>query len=77
MRSAEKAKLAPCLKKLVPILQQSQVDLTRDPEPAIKLILQLVDVYKTGWGVGVSRRVWLGLHCADTGGAWRCGMVVA
>jgi len=49
VRSAEKAKLAPCLKKLVPILQQSQVDFTRDPEPAIKLILQLVDVYKTGW----------------------------
>jgi len=49
VRSRDRAKLAPCLKKLVPILQQSQVDFTRDPRPAITLILQLVDEYKTVW----------------------------
>jgi hypothetical protein len=49
VRSGDRAKLAPCLKRLVPILQQSQVDFTRDPEPAIRLILHLVEEYKTGW----------------------------
>ena len=49
VRSRDKATLAPCLKKLVPILQQSQVDFARDPQPALGLILELVEKYKTGW----------------------------
>src|SRR6266496_1682781 len=49
VRSGDKQKLAPCLERLVPILQQSQVDFAHDPQPAINLILQLVDQYKTGW----------------------------
>jgi hypothetical protein len=49
IRSGDKAKLAPCLKKLVPILQQSQIDFIANPEPAIGVILDLVQQYKTGW----------------------------
>jgi hypothetical protein len=49
IRAADKAKLAPCLKKLVPILQQSQIDFIANPEPAIAVILDLVQQYKTGW----------------------------
>jgi hypothetical protein len=49
IRAADKTKLAPCLKKLVPILQRSQVDFINNPEPAIAVILDLVKQYKTGW----------------------------
>jgi hypothetical protein len=49
IRSGDKAKLSPCLAKLVPILQQSQVDFIENPEPAIDVIVDLVDQYKTGW----------------------------
>jgi hypothetical protein len=49
IRTGDKAKLAPCLKKLVPILQQSQIDFIANPDPAIAVILDLVKQYKTGW----------------------------
>jgi len=49
VRAADKAKLAPCLKKLVPILQRSQADFIARPQPAIAVILDLVQQYKTGW----------------------------
>lgn len=49
IRSGDKAKLAPCLKKLVPILQQSQVDFVKNPAHGIDVILDLVKQYKTGW----------------------------
>jgi hypothetical protein len=49
VRAADKAKLAPCLKKLVPILQRSQIDFVNSPDPAIAVILDLVQQYKTGW----------------------------
>jgi hypothetical protein len=49
IRTGDKAKLAPCLKKLVPILQQSQVDFVAHPDRAIGIILDLVRQYKTGW----------------------------
>jgi hypothetical protein len=49
VRTADKGKLAPCLKKLVPILQRSQVDFIAKPGPAIDVILDLVQQYKTGW----------------------------
>ncbi|MBZ4487003.1 hypothetical protein LQ938_03740 [Microbacterium sp. cx-55] len=38
-----------CLAKLVPIMQQSQLDFLEDPSAAIALILDLVDQYDTGW----------------------------
>ena len=49
VRAGDKAKLAPCLKKLVPILQRSQIDFINNPGPAIAVILDLVKRYKTGW----------------------------
>jgi hypothetical protein len=49
VRAGDKAKLAPCLKKLVPILQRSQVEFIRNPGPAINVILDLVKQYNTGW----------------------------
>jgi hypothetical protein len=49
IRSGEKEKLAPCLKKLVPIMQQAQVDFMNDPASTNKLILDLVEQYNNGW----------------------------
>jgi hypothetical protein len=49
VRSGEKEQLAPCLKKLVPILQRSQVSFAQKPDQAIKVILDLVKRYNTGW----------------------------
>jgi hypothetical protein len=49
IRSGDKTKLSPCLAKLVPILQQSQVDFINNPKPAIDVIVDLVEEYKTGW----------------------------
>jgi hypothetical protein len=49
VRKDKLAALTPCLKKLVPIMQQAIVDYVANPEPAIKLILQLVTAYNNGW----------------------------
>jgi hypothetical protein len=49
IRSGEKEKLGPCLKKLVPIMQQAQVDFMSDPASTNKLILDLVTKYNNGW----------------------------
>jgi hypothetical protein len=49
IRSAEKGTLAPCLKKLVPVLQKSQVAFMKNPDRAIGIILELVKKYNTGW----------------------------
>ncbi|MET7399313.1 hypothetical protein ABZS66_38110 [Dactylosporangium sp. NPDC005572] len=49
IRTGEKEKLAPCLKKLVPIMQQAQVDFMNDPASTNKLILELVEKYNNGW----------------------------
>jgi hypothetical protein len=43
VRADQKAKLAPCLKRLVPMLQQAQVEFMRDPGPTLELIVKLVD----------------------------------
>jgi len=49
IRSGDKQQLSGCLSRLVPILQKSQVDFVKNPEPAIKVILDLVKKYNTGW----------------------------
>lgn len=49
IRTGEKEKLAPCLKKLVPIMQQAQADFMTDPASTNKLILELVNKYNNGW----------------------------
>jgi hypothetical protein len=51
IRARDKEKLAPCLKKLVPIVQQSQVDVHSKPQlqdQVIDLTLKLSAAYKSG-----------------------------
>jgi hypothetical protein len=43
------AKYQDCFKKLVPIIQQSQVDYINDPSRANAIILDLVTKYNNGW----------------------------
>jgi hypothetical protein len=40
---------ADCLKALVPVLQQAEVDYFADPAPVNTMILDLVDQFDTGW----------------------------
>lgn len=49
VRSGELEELTPCLTKLVPILQQAQIDYLDDPESTNNLIVELVETYNTGW----------------------------
>jgi hypothetical protein len=49
IRSDKRAALDGCLHRLVPILQQAQVDFITHPDPAIGLILRLVGAYKGGF----------------------------
>jgi hypothetical protein len=49
IRAADKDKLAPCLKKLVPIIQRAQVDYLANPAETNKLVLDLVKQYNDGW----------------------------
>lgn len=49
VRSRELTSLAPCLKKLVPVLQQAEVDYFKSPATTNSLILQLVQAYNNGW----------------------------
>jgi hypothetical protein len=44
-----KAELAACLKKLVPIVQQAEVDFITSPAATNALILELVKKYNNGW----------------------------
>jgi hypothetical protein len=72
IRTGDKAKLSPCLAKLVPILQRSQVDFIKNPKPAIDVIVDLVDQYKTGWVysrglAGYSAKAMKDLHIVGNG----------
>jgi len=49
VRKDKLAALTPCLKKLVPIMQQAVVDYIAKPAPVETLILQLVTAYNNGW----------------------------
>ena len=40
---------ADCLAKLVPVMQQAQLDYLEDPQATNELIVDLVDQYQTGW----------------------------
>jgi hypothetical protein len=47
IRSADKEKQAPCLKKLVPIMQQATVDFITNPGPTNKLVIDAVQADKS------------------------------
>jgi hypothetical protein len=49
IRPEEKDKLAPCLKKLVPILQQASVDFMKDPTATNKLVINAVNTIHDFW----------------------------
>jgi hypothetical protein len=49
IRTADKQKLAPCLERLVPIVQHAQVDFLRNPKKTNNLIVELVKSYRNGW----------------------------
>jgi len=49
IRPDEKGKLDPCLKKLVPIIQQSTVDFITKPEATNALVIKTVETYKDFW----------------------------
>jgi hypothetical protein len=49
VRADRLEQLQPCLAKLVPIMQQAQLDYLADPGPTNALIVELVQAYQTGW----------------------------
>jgi hypothetical protein len=49
VRTADLEKDSPCLKKLVPVLQQAEVDYFASPAATNKLILDLVTQFNNGW----------------------------
>ncbi|MBC7725372.1 MAG: ABC transporter substrate-binding protein [Burkholderiaceae bacterium] len=48
-RTADVEKLTPCLEKLVPVMQQAEVDYFANSAATNTLILNLVDQFDTGW----------------------------
>jgi hypothetical protein len=49
IRAGDKDKLAPCLRKLVPLVQRSIVDFIQRPQRTNQLVVDLVNQYKNGW----------------------------
>jgi hypothetical protein len=49
IRTADKQKLAPCLEKLVPIVQRAQVDFLANPAKTNAFIIRTVKAYNTFW----------------------------
>ncbi|HEY0249642.1 MAG TPA: ABC transporter substrate-binding protein [Gryllotalpicola sp.] len=49
VRTGDLQKLTPCLQKLVPVMQQADVDFFTNPTPTNDLIDQLVQAYNNGW----------------------------
>jgi hypothetical protein len=49
VRADKLEELRPCLQKLVPIMQKSQIDYLANPAPTNRLIVELVEAYQTGW----------------------------
>lgn len=75
VRPEAKAELAPCLEKLVPVIQQAQVDYLRDPDATIATIVDIAEQYKGGdvltegiakYGIGEMKK--LGIASDDAEG---------
>ncbi|MCX4515152.1 hypothetical protein OHA27_33505 [Streptomyces sp. NBC_01619] len=49
VRTGALKKLSPCLKKLVPVIQQSAADFAAAPDTAVTLIDDIVEQYGTSW----------------------------
>ncbi len=48
IRAGDKVKLTPCLRRLVPIVQQAQIDVMAHPEQTIDLTVRLNEAYRSG-----------------------------
>lgn len=48
VRPADKDRLAPCLKKLVPVIQQAQIDFLDRPGPVIEQAVEIAEAYRGG-----------------------------
>jgi hypothetical protein len=46
IRQGDEQKLAPCLRKLIPIVQQAQVDMMARPQATIRTVVRLCDEFK-------------------------------
>ncbi len=55
IRSGDKQRLAPCLQRLVPILQQSTVDFMADPDPVVRTILSIIGRTRQAYTDSVAR----------------------
>lgn len=55
IRAGEKAELAGCLRRLVPMLQQATVDFMTAPEPLIRTVLSIVDATRQAYTDSVDR----------------------
>jgi hypothetical protein len=58
IRAADKQKLAPCLRKLVPIVQRAQIDFINNPDDTNARIIELVKQYHSdlwGYDPGIAR----------------------
>lgn len=51
-RAGELEELSPCFEKLVPIMQQAQVDFIEEPTRAVDIVLDLTETYDDGWIYG-------------------------
>ncbi|PCN47793.1 nitrate ABC transporter substrate-binding protein [Curtobacterium sp. 'Ferrero'] len=49
VRTGDLQKLSPCLEKLVPVMQQADVDYLKSPQATNDLITKLVQQYNNGW----------------------------
>jgi hypothetical protein len=49
IRPDAKSQLASCLQRLVPMVQEAQIDYVKNPEPVNKLIVQIDKDYKSGY----------------------------
>jgi hypothetical protein len=49
VRAGDKDRLAPCLRKLVPLIQRSIVEFITEPQRTNRLIIDLVNKYDNGW----------------------------
>jgi hypothetical protein len=55
IRSGDKGRLAGCLRKLVPMLQQATVDFMAAPDPVIRTVLSIVDSTRQAYTDSVAR----------------------
>jgi hypothetical protein len=49
IRAADRERLAPCLERLVPIVQRAQIDYLENPAATNEVVVDLVERYDTGW----------------------------